>query len=114
TPIDYTLWSTAVAGSPPPVPSDCPNPNLPPLLYLGQDRNYSAYVLQGGQPTWAQNDGSDDVAGVVAGRTVVGLSKPVDWNGRTRSQYLYLVTVDGREHSTPQFGATFYDEIGRA
>lgn len=37
----------------------------------------------------------------VAGRTAVGVSKD--------GQFLYLLTIDGRENNSPAYGASFYD-----
>lgn len=91
-----SIW-TAVSGSPQPIES---NYNWPPLPFVGGLLFNQSMVLVGGQNMAIQSiNGTNGEK--IAARTALGLS--ADKN------YLFLMTIDGLENASPQYGATFYD-----
>jgi Phosphodiester glycosidase len=94
----------AVAGSPPPVRDDNReppfDPNWPPLLFAGAAEGQSPWVLKEDKVMWAQDVPTSPL---IAARTMIGLS------GESQPRYLFLMTIDGNENMSPQFGGTFYD-----
>jgi hypothetical protein len=100
------VW-TAVAGSHNPGPTDihnpaCDNPgqkrvngDWPPIQPLD---GRAPFLIKGGA---IMESPSQVACPAVAGRTAVGVSRD--------GQFLYLLTIDGRENNNPAYGASFYD-----
>ena len=87
---------TAVAGSPQPRDGVL----WPPGPFVGGLVPGEAMVLRGGKNNGIPSaDGTDGEK--IAGRTAVGLSQD--------GSYLFLLTIDGVEGASPQYGATFHD-----
>ncbi|HEX8845427.1 MAG TPA: phosphodiester glycosidase family protein [Pyrinomonadaceae bacterium] len=97
---DPARYYTSVAGSAQPIGGGPYNYDWPPQLPVPGPLVLVEFGQQFGTPY-------ENPPEKVAGRTAVGLSATQP--GELTREYLYLVTIDGREDSSPQYGAGFYD-----